>query len=178
MPFDFRLNLVAVEPPKRMSAQRVSELIEESARSIADHPERFTVEHLPPLAENPHDDQMDAMYRGIDWGDPAGDRTVIINPEPAARQPEPIMQTLRVSYRASTTDGEITDTYDLLTHRRYLRTITEALHGVGDHITRIDMSGPRYGSTVRCITMFLEALRAVAYLKGQCLLSITEISIL
>ena len=74
-------------------------------------------------------------------------------------------------------DGEIIDTYDLLTHRRYVRTITETLREIGDHINRIYISGPRYG-TVRCIERFLEALIAVTYLKGQSLMSITEISIL
>ena len=176
MPFDF--DQVPVKPiQERVTAQRLRELLEPNTLFVANKGSDYTAERLPPLTDDHHDDQMDAMSRGIDWGDPAGDRIGIIGPTPRSRQLEPIMQTLRVTYLASTTDGEITDTYDLLTHRRYVRTITETLREIGNHINRIYISGPRYG-TVRCIERFLEALRAVTYLKGQCLMSITEISIL
>ena len=170
MPIDYD----PIETPHRVTAERLSKLLETGTLFIPKSVDPFAA--VPPQ-EDLHDDQLDAIARRIDWGDPAGDRSVISNPVPAARQPEPIMQTLRVTYRASTTDGEIIDTYDLLTHRRYVRTITETLREIGDHINRIYISGPRYGM-VRCIERFLEALIAVTYLKGQSLMSITEISII
>ena len=179
MPIDYSLDPVAAQVPHRLTADRLRELLETKTLIVSEQDAPIVT--VPP-SEDLHDDELDAMARNIDqmaedMEQFANDPTMIFNPVPAARQPEPTFRMLRVTYRASTTDGEIIDTYDLLTHRRYVRTITETLREIGDHINRIYISGPRYG-TVRCIERFLEALIAVTYLKGQSLMSITDISIL
>lgn len=83
------------------------------------------------------------------------------------------MQTLRVTYRVMTTDGEVTEMLDQKVHDRYVRTITSTFR----ELTNIE--GIRfYGRTVApafCVSVFFEAIRTHVYLLGGRLLAIDSV---
>ena len=81
------------------------------------------------------------------------------------------MQTLRVTYRAMATDDEVIDTYDLEVDRMYVRTIMDTFR---DYHAEICITGPVYNS-VFCLKAFFQAVKSVAYLKGQRLMSIQSV---
>ena len=81
------------------------------------------------------------------------------------------MQTLRVTYRAMAHDDEITETYDLEVDRMYVKTIIDAF---SEDFDEIRVTGPVY-SSVFCLKAFYQAVKSVAYLKGQRLMRIQGI---
>ena len=84
------------------------------------------------------------------------------------------MQTLRVIYCAMSTDGEVTETYDFEVARMYVRTIIDAFSNYYDEIR---VTGPVYSSAF-CLKSFFQAIKSVAYLKGQRFMSIKSVSAL
>ena len=82
------------------------------------------------------------------------------------------MQTLRVTYRAWTIDGEVTETCALEVDRMFVRTIIEAF---SEYYDEIRVTGPVYSSAF-CLKAFFQAVKSIVYLKGYRFMSIQSVS--